>query len=326
MPANLSPDYLDAEERFRRARDVAEKISCLEEMLRLVPKHKGTEKIQADIKTRLARLRRQPKKSGAARAAAHVIPREGAAQIALVGPPNTGKSTLVKTLTRAEPEVAEYPFTTREAVPGMMPFEDIAFQLIDLPPLSDVHVEFWVWDLIRHADFVWCVVTVENSLDGIREVTDLLAEKKIRLCPAGREDDAHAPGWTEQPALLVVTGVDRKGGEEDIRILEELMEDPWPFVAVAAPAGRGVEALGRRTFEALDLVRVYTKQPGKEADRARPFTFRRGATVGELARTIHADVLEGLKFARIWGAAAFDGQTVQKDHVLADGDVVELHC
>ena len=158
MPANLPPPYIKAEARFRAAETAEAKIDALEEMLRLIPKHKGTDKLQADLKARLAKLRRQPKKKGAARSASHMIPHEGAGQIVLVGPPNSGKSSLVDALTHATPQVAEYPFTTREPQPGMMQYEDIAMQLIDMPPLSREHVDPWVYDLVRRADLLWLVV------------------------------------------------------------------------------------------------------------------------------------------------------------------------
>lgn len=325
MPANLPPTYHEAEERYRRARDVQDKIAALEEMLRIMPKHKGTDKLQADLKARLAKLRRQPRKKGGGRVASHVIPREGAGQIALVGPPNTGKSALVRTLTHATPEVAEYPFTTREALPGMMPFEDVAFQLVDLPPLSDEYVEPWVFDLVRRADLVWVVVDVGGSLDGVSLCRRILDDKHIRIYPAGTPAPELDPGWTRHRGLLVVTGLDRPGSSESLDILRELLDETWPVVAVSPVSGDGLERLKRRTFEAMEIIRVYTKQPGKPADREQPFTLERDATVGDLARLIHKDLAEQMKFARIWGPSAFDGQTVQRDHALAEGDVVELH-
>ena len=326
MPANLSPEYRQAEERFRKAGSIEDKIACLEEMLRTIPKHKGTEKLQADIKTRLSKFRRQPQKKGGTRAASHMVPREGAGQVALVGPPNSGKSALVRGLTHATPEVADYPFTTREPVPGMMRYKDIAFQLLDLPPLAEEHVEPWLYDLVRAADLLWLVVEPTNSLDELLRIESMLEAKKIKAYPAGGEEPVSAShGCLLKPALLVVACVDQPGGKEDIEILEQLLEEPWPVLAVSVQEGTGLDKLGQRTFEALDLVRVYTKQPGKPADREQPFALPRGATVGDLARTIHKEVLEGFKFAKIWGSGAFDGQTVQRDHVLVDGDVIELH-
>jgi ribosome-interacting GTPase 1 len=325
MPANLPPDYHTAEERFRRAGSIEEKIECLQDMLRIMPKHKGTEKLQADLKSRMAKLRRQPRKKGVARDTSHTVSREGAGQIALVGPPNSGKSALVGALTYARPEVADYPFTTREVIPGMMAFEDIAFQLLDLPPLSEQSVEPWVFDLIRRADLLWLVVRATNSLDDLQCAVGLLASKGIRACPSGTEVAAAAGDHVVRQGLLVVSGVDVDGGPEDVEILKEFLEEPWPIIAVSAVEGTGLDALRRRTFEALEIVRVYTKQPGKPADRKRPFTFTARVTVEDVARTIHKEVLEKIKFAKIWGAGVYDGQTVQRDHLLADGDVVEIH-
>ena len=333
MPANLTPDYLQAEARFRSAATTEEKVAALEEMLRVLPRHKGTDKLHADLRARLSKLRLQPK-SAAAKAHSHRIPREGAGQVALVGCPNAGKSSLVTALTHATPEVAPYPLTTREATPGMMPFEDIAFQLVDLPPLCREHVEPWVYDLVRAADLVWVVASLEEALDGVDVVTELLASRGMELRPAlGRDlaPDAagDAPptheGRIAKPALLVVTGMDLPTAERDLGALRELLEDPWPLVPVSTVKRTGFADLGRATFAALGIVRIYTKEPGKDADRRRPFTLPQGATVGDLARTIHNDIAAGLKFARVWGHGAFAGQAVGEAHVLADKDVVEIH-
>jgi hypothetical protein len=312
MPANLTPDYHRAEDRYRRAQTVEDKIDALEEMLRVIPKHKGTDGLQGDIKARIAKLKKQPASKAGKVAHSHLIPREGAGQVALVGPANTGKSSLVAALTHAKPEVADYPFTTREATPGMMRYEDIAFQLIDLPPLNDDHVEPWVFDMVRRADLLWIVVTVENAVDGLELTRRILAAKGIDIEAVKR-------------ALVVTTGIDREGGDEDVAIVDELLEHRWPLTPVSVMTNRGIDELARRTFAALDIVRVYTKQPGKPADRDAPFTMPRGATVGDLAARVHKDLAASMRHARIWGPSAFDGQVVHADHVLVEGDVVEIH-
>src|SRR5512136_2363538 len=179
MPANLSPEYHRAEERLRAAKSANEKIAALEDMLRVIPKHKGTDHMQADLKSRIAKLRKEGDKKGGKAGFSYIIPREGAGQVALAGPPNSGKSSLVRALTRATPAVGDYPFTTREPSPGMMPFEDIAFQLIDLPPLSEQHVETWVFDLIRYADLVWVVVDGERALEGFDEARRVLEARNV---------------------------------------------------------------------------------------------------------------------------------------------------
>jgi len=312
MPANLTPEYHRAEERFRQATTAEDKIDALEEMLRVVPKHKGTDGLQGDLKARLAKLRKQPASKAGKATHSHLVPREGAGQVALVGPPNTGKSSIVAALTHAKPEIAAYPFTTRTPTPGMMAFEDIHFQLVDLPPLNDDHVEPWVFDIVRRADLLWIVVAVENAVDGVELTRRLLSAKAID------------PG-VDKRALVVATGLDREGGEEDLAIVDELFDHRWPLVGVSVVTGRGVAELARRTFDALEIVRVYTKQPGKPADREAPFTLPKSSTVGDLALRVHKDLATSMKHARIWGPSAFDGQVVHADHVLVEGDVVEIH-
>jgi len=345
MPANLTPEYKRAEERFRLAKSPEEKLAALEEMLRVMPKHKGTDGLQADIKARIAKLKKQPATKTGRSTFSHMVPREGAGQVALVGPPNTGKSALVAALTHATPTVADYPFTTREATPGMMPFEDIAFQLVDLPPLSDQHLDPWVFDLIRAADLLWLVLDGRYALEGMDETLRLLGERGITVNPACEEavsasDDGLAPGTrdpglapgirdegpgTIKQALVILTGADRTELTDSIDVVRELFGRRWPIVAVSATERTGFGELAKGTFDALCVMRVYTKQPGKPADRDKPFTLPRGATVADLAARIHKDLLANMKFARVWGANVFDGQTVQRDHVLYEGDVIEIH-
>ncbi len=325
MPANLTPAYREAEARYRSAVTREEKIAGLEEMLRVIPRHKGTEKLQADLRTRLSKLKREPKKKGP-KGHSHKIPREGAGQIVLVGPPNAGKSSLVTALTHATPTVADYPLTTRDATPGMMPYEDIALQLVDLPPLCEEHVEPWVYDLVRGCDLVWLVLSIAHPLVGLELATALLSAKAVGLFPAGSAapDDGRA-GWRYRPALLVVTGMDRPGADADLEALRELQDIPWPTVPVSCVTRRGLDELGQRSFAALRIIRVYTKEPREDPDRERPFTLPQGSTVGDLARTIHQDVAASMKFARVWGPSAYDGQSVHAAHVLEEGDVVEIH-
>jgi ribosome-interacting GTPase 1 len=325
MPANLTPAYKAAEARFRSAVTREERIAALEEMLRLLPKHKGTDKLQADLRSRLSKLRKEPKK-GPTRGHGHRVPHEGAGQVVLVGCPNAGKSSLLAALTKATPEVAPYPLTTRDATPGMMPFEDIAFQLVDLPPLCEEHVEPWVYDLVRAADLVWLVASIERPLAGLDLVRAMLGGRGLGLRPAESPPPADArPGWVYKPALLVITCMDREGAVGDLEALAELLATPWSIVPVSSVTRTGLPELGARTFDALDIIRVYTKEPGSEPDRDRPFTLARGSTVGDLARTIHQDIAEGLRFARVWGKTVFDGQSVGGAHVLEEGDVVEIH-
>jgi ribosome-interacting GTPase 1 len=208
----------------------------------------------------------------------------------------------------------------------MMPFEDISIQLVDLPPLSEEYVEHWVYDLIRKADLLWLVVSGGNPLHGLESTIAMLSAKNIKLHPWGEQPEEEGPvGSALKAGLLVVTRLDVEGSSENLEILEQLLDEPWPTLAVSNTDGRGLDELRRWTYQALGIVRVYTKQPGKPADREQPFTVPAGTTVGGLARTIHKDLEDRLKFARVWGKNVFDGQTVQREHVLEEGDVVEIH-
>jgi ribosome-interacting GTPase 1 len=334
MPANLTPEYLEAERAFKEAASVSDKIAALEHMLAVIPKHKGTEKMQADLRRRLARLKQeseQGRRSGPSRGApVYHVEKEGAGQAALAGAANTGKSALVRRLTHATPEVADYPFTTRVPTPGMMPFEDIQIQLVDLPPLDPQFGEVWVPQAIRNADAVLLVVDLGalELLDEIENTVALLDRAKIALEPR----PALPYGYVAKPALVVANKVDLPGARENFQAFTELYAGRFRGVGVSAETGEGVEELKRTVFEMLGILRVYTKEPGKKPDLTRPYVLRAGATVADLAGRVHKDILEHLKYARLWHInpagrdhAAFEGQMVHRDHALADRDIVELH-
>jgi len=325
MPANLTPEYLAAEERYRRARTPEEKLAALREMLATVPKHKGTERLQAEIKRKIAQLRQQPKKKGPSRSATlDYIEPEGAGQVALVGLPNSGKSTILARLTNAKPEVADYPFSTLRPLPGMMDFEDIQIQLVDLPPLSREYTEGWVYAHIRNADLVLLTVDLgaeEPELE-LLETLKLLEEAKIKLDSTG---GGFREGFMVKRALGCGTKLDLPGAPERLRRLqEEHGELRW--VGVAAAEGRGLEELRRALFEALDVIRVYTKEPGKKPDMEKPYILPRGSTVLDVARAIHQELAENFRYARLWGSSRFAGQQVPRDHPVQDKDIVEIHA
>ncbi|MGD8396750.1 MAG: TGS domain-containing protein [Candidatus Eiseniibacteriota bacterium] len=340
MPANLPPTYHAAEERLRAASGPEEKLPILREMLALLPKHKGTDKLQADLRRRISKLQGQASQQrGARRTTFDHVPREGAGQVVLVGPPNAGKSALLAALTHADPKVAPYPYTTRVPQPGMMPFEDIQIQLVDTPAISSDLTEPWLPGLVRAADLALLVVdpTDPEVLDQIEFILRRLPESRVRLVAPGRvsadgpEDGALGALDVEVPALVAATRADRFEAALGRQLIQELLETTLagaalPLVAVSASAGDGLELLRTRVFETLRIVRVYTKEPGREPDRARPFALPAGSTVLDLAGTIHRDLVSQFRFARVWGGARFDGQPVEREYVLADGDVIEIHA
>ena len=327
MPANLPPGYFEVEKRYRQAKAPAEKIEALEQILAVIPKHKGTDKLRADFRRRLSKVKskQQAKKATSRHDAGYRIDREGAGQIALIGAPNVGKSALVAALTNATPEVADFPYTTRIPTPGMMPFENIQIQLIDTPPMIRDYTEPWLPDIIRRADMILLVVDVTaDPIVELEETVALLEERRIvplRLAPLyeGRQ------GSTFRPVLVVANKNDNTPAEENFQIFKDLLEDDWPIVAVSAKTGRNLELLKQMLFERLEIIRVYTKARGKAPDHNAPFVLKKGATVEDLAGKIHKEFVEKFKFAKVWGNEVYDGQMIQRDYVLQDGDVVELH-
>jgi ribosome-interacting GTPase 1 len=328
MPANLTPQYLEADRRFRQAKTPAERIAALEEMLALIPKHKGTEKMQADLKRRLSKAREEAQKKGKAGARGYGfhVPREGAGQVVLVGPPNSGKSTLLACLTHAEPDIADYPFATRKPVPGMMPFENINIQLVDLPPIAPDWTEGWVFALIRNADLAVLLVDLASAqvLEQVEQVTALLAAHKIRLVGHPPTEPSTA-GEAAVRTLLVGNKADVEGTKEPGAMLAEYYASDFPTLTISAATGHNLEALQRALYEGLGILRVYTKAPGKKPESQAPFVLKRGATIVDVAAAVHKDFAAALKFAKLWGADKYDGQRVTRDYVVQDGDVIELH-
>jgi small GTP-binding protein len=325
MPANLTPAYLEAEQRFKNAKTTEEKVEALEEMLATIPRHKGTEKMQADLKQRLSKLRsEQDRKPPSRIGIIHRVEKEGAGQVAMVGPPNSGKSLLVRRLTHAQPEVADYPFTTRIPLPGMMPFEDAQVQLVDLPPVHPDFPESWLYQIIRNADAALLVVDLSDPslLEDLETTLGQLANAKVELSTG---DLPSVPGWLRKRTLLVANKMDARSATEDFDILKDLYGARFPMMRVSAQTGEGLEPLRQAVFEMLEVIRVYTKAPGKKLDRSAPYILKRGSRLIDLAAHIHHDFLAQLKYARLWRSGRFDGQMVQRDHVLADKDVVEVH-
>ncbi|NIL94649.1 MAG: TGS domain-containing protein [Woeseiaceae bacterium] len=339
MPTNVTPDYKKAEEAFRNAREPKERLECLKEMARTIPKHKGTEHLQADIKTRIKQLTEEltgPKKGGKRSGPSHVIRPEGAAQVALIGPPNAGKSSLHVKLTGSSSAIGPYPYSTHLPVPGMVPYEDIHIQLIDLPPISADFMEPWIVNALQPADAAMLVIDLADPecLEQVPTILERLAEKKIYLTtdwPGLNVQDSGEPAESDDvfslklPTVLVANKSDLDPDPEEVEVLEDLLGLRYPALTVSARTGDGLDEIGAFLFKALEIVRVYTKTPGKPAETDKPFTVRRGDTVLDVARLVHKDIAEGLKFARMWGTDVYDGQQVGPDHLVSDGDLVELH-
>jgi len=328
MPANLTPQYLSAEKRYREAREDAEKLRYLEEMIRLLPKHKGTDHLFGDLKARRSKLLGrldQAKKQGK-REYAYGVERQGAGQVLLLGVPNSGKSSLLNALSNANSPVGEYPFTTHKPYPGMMPYKDVHVQVVDVAPVVADATEAWVQPLARSADEILIVVDAADP-DCLEHVETVLAELdrfKVTPCLYGDPQLRNEP-VVPRTTLLVANKCDVHGAADDLAVLRELYADRFPILAVSSTEGAGLHDLVESMYASLRVIRVYTKAPGRPPDTDAPYVLREGATVFDLAEEVHREIAESFKSARMWGTEVHDGQLVGRDHVLADGDVVEIH-
>lgn len=326
MPTNLPPDYYDVEKLYRQAETNEEKIAYLEEMLSIVPKHKGTDHLRADLRRKLSKLKTatQARKSSGRQTSVYYIEREGAGQVVVIGHANVGKSALVKSLTSADPEVSPAPFSTWTPTPGMMQIEDFQVQLIDTPPLNRDFIEPLQMDLIRRCDLVLLMVDMQaNTMEQLEETLATLEEHRILPKDLESKYEGQHRGFFV-PLIVVVNKVDNQSMEEDFDVLCELMGEDCQMLPISVESSFNIDLLKQTIFDKLEIMRVYSKVPGKDPDMNIPFVMKKGSTVEEFASKIHQDFARNLKMARVWGKGVFDGQLVGRDHVLHDGDIIEL--
>jgi hypothetical protein len=329
MAANLTPQYLGAETEYKKAKTPEERLECLRKMYTLLPKHKASEKLQAELKRKISDARDEVEHGGKSAKKASVsykVPRQGAGQYMILGAPNTGKSRLLTRLTRATSEVAPYPFTTREPHVGMMEWEDVRVQLIDTPPITADFLEGYLSSMVRVADAAVLMLDLGDD-DGpfaAEAVVERLTHAKTIL--TGRLPDSIGdPSIDYTRTMLVANKSDCDGAIDRLEIVREMFGPRFPIHAISVEAGTGLEEFRAELYRFLNVIRVYTKRPGKPPDMNSPFTCAEGSTLVELATLVHRDFGESLKSARLWGTGVFDGQTVPRDHVLHDKDIVELH-
>ena len=325
MPANLPPQYFEAERRLRTAKDPEEKIEALQAMLAIMPKHKGTDRLHGGLRRKIAKLSEEAeRKYATARRAGFSIRREGAGQVMLVGPANAGKSQLLAAVTEASPEIAPYQFTTKTPIPGMMKFEDIQIQLVDTPPIGHRNVRMLLGNSLRGADLIAIVVDLATGpIIQVVATLEALAEARIEPSVRGARESAAESYCREM--LIIGNKSDSGNANHNLRQLTKQYASLFRIVSISAKEKSGLEELKRAIFEALDILRVYTKAPGTKADLSQPVILKRGSTIGDAAAAIHKDFKKELKYALLWGSGKYNGQSVSKSHVLQDRDVVEFH-
>lgn len=330
MPANLPPQYYELEREYKKEQDPKEKLRLAQELLAMMPKHKGTDKLQADLKTKISKLKTELEGAQKKHGARHLevvdhIEREGAAQAILIGPPNSGKSSLLATLTHAQPLIADYPYTTREPLAGMMTFETVRIQLIDTPPISGEMFESCMPNLIRSADVAILVVDCLSSMikEELRVIFQILEEKKIRLAPAIPSiiDD---PRFFYKRTIIVASKYFEENCEQGLSLLRESYPG-FVIVPTSILDDDSLAGFKKAIFDCLGIIRVYTKRVGEAPIMADPIILPVGGTVEDAATTIHKDFARKLQFAKVWGPGKFEGQKVKNNFVLKDGDIIEFH-
>jgi ribosome-interacting GTPase 1 len=325
MPANLTPEYFKAEKWFRSAGTNDEKILALEHMLRVMPKHKGTDHLRADLRRKLSKLRDTTTQKGRGK---HVdvfhVPRSGAGQVSLLGTPNCGKSSIVAALTNAKVNVADFPFATTAPVPGMVQFEDVQIQLVDSPPITADYVAPGQVGTYRNCDLIGIVIDLSGDVrEQLGVCLDFLEARNLLITGETPAVDGQGNALAKK-AFCICTKSDI-AKPDAFEIVRGLCEHPFEFAQVSAETGMGVQELPALFFKLLDIIRIYAKPPGKPADMKDPFTLPAGSTVMDLATAIHRQLAEKLRFARIWGTGVYDGQNTQRNHILTDKDIIELH-
>jgi len=327
LPANLPPEYKRTEEKLREAKTVEEKIEIIEKLISLLPRHKGTDKLFADLKRRLSKLKNMAEQERKKKSKGYdpfLIEKAGAGQVMIVGPPNSGKSSLLATLTNANPQIADFPFSTVKPCPGMMNFEDIQIQLIDLPPLTESHVDPLMINAIKRSDGV--IIVVDLSSDDLLEQTDVVIEKieeKKTILSWDNPGELEI-GWIWLRSFIVANKMDAPKADERLEILKEFYVARFPIVSVSTFEKFGIGDLKRKIFEMLNVIRVYSKPPGKPPDFEKPFVLKKGSTVRDLAEEIHKDFTEKLKGAKLWNIEEKTFIMVDRDYELNDRDVIEL--
>ncbi len=328
MPANLPPQYIEKEKELKTAKTAEEKIAIMEELLSTIPKHKGTEKLQALYKTKISKLRSQSQKKAALSRQwpTFHVDKAGAGQIILTGLPNSGKSSLIRALTNANPDIGDYPFTTHAPSPAMVMFENIQIQLIDTPPIAPEYFEPWHAELIKSADAVLLLMDLgsQDPVTDLNEITEKLKEKNIELVPEDQDISPEKQSFLKR-TLVIANKTDLPGSEESLSVLRSTIDPAYNLITISTLEETGLEELKKRIFAILKVVRVYSKMPGKKVEKRDPYVFQVGDTLMDMAKTIHKDFSQKLKFARIWGQGKYQGQKVNQDYVLQDEDIIELH-
>ena len=333
MPTNVPPQYRDAEQRFRDAVTIQAKIAALQEMLQIMPKHKGTDHLKAQLRSRLSKLMSDLETSSGGkggRTEPFSLPKEGAGRVTLIGPTNVGKSQILSSTTGARTKVGAYELSTQEPVPGMYPYGDIYIQMVDTPPITNRATQSRLYGLLRTSDiFVFVADLTNDPIAQTEESFSELSEWGFNLVGPKLEIDEEVDQYTSKPTIIICNKADIPGALDEFGAMDDRFGSRYPVLMFSAEENVGEEELGTEIFQALNIMRVYTKSPRERLQdfkKQDPIVLSIGSTVGEAAHEVHKDLSQSLKFAILWGKSGkFEGQRVGRNHQLHDGDVIEIH-
>ncbi|MCM8804100.1 MAG: 50S ribosome-binding GTPase [Candidatus Omnitrophica bacterium] len=321
MVVNLPPQFHEKEAELKKAKTIEEKISILEEMLAIMPKHKSSEKLQALLKSKISKYKKmlEEQVKTKKKSPVPVIQKEGSGQIVICGPPNSGKSTLLSKLTKAIPEIGDYPFTTKMPIPGMMDYQDIKIQLVDTPSLSLEFTENWVGDILRKADSLIFLFDISSDyiLEEIEEALKVLEKFKIK------EENTFK---FNKNIIWVGNKIDLPESKDIKEIFLEFYSDKInELITISAKNYENFDLLKEKMFLSLDIIRIYTKIPGKPPDLENPYTLKKNTKVIELAEIIHKELVKNFKYARLWRNGKDKVIIAGRDYILQDKDIIEIH-
>ncbi len=301
MPINAHPEYLEAEKEYHSAYGSDEKLKALEKMLSFVPKHKGAENLRAQLKTRYKKLKEEISKSKKSSSKKQGIKKEEM-QAVIIGLTNTGKSSLLSKLTNTNPEIADYDFTTKKPILGMMDYENVKIQLMEVPAFES---NYYDKGLVNSADTILILI---NNISQIKEIEDDLKKSKGKR-------------------IIILNKSDKLNFKEKRKISSTLQSKRYNFVLISTKNGEGIKNLKTKIFESFDKIRVYTREPGKKINKKneKPMILEPNSTVKDVAEKILKGFSNKVKEARITGPSGkFLKQTVGLKHKLKDLDTIEF--
>ncbi len=298
---NQSPFYKKAEENFLKAETDEDRLYWLDEMIKECPKHKSSEKMLSNLKTRRIKLMEKIdriKKSKKSSASKDSI-KKSDMQAVLIGFTNSGKSSLLKTLTNSTPIVSPVPFTTQHPIQGMLNYEGVQIQIIDQASLKNENFDIGI---VNNTDLLLIVVTSAEEIQEVLKFTERSRAKKI----------------------IVFNKSDLHNEAEKRKISANLNSKKYNYILTSTLTGEGIKELKEKIFNSFERVRIYLKEPGKEPSKI-PMILKPGSTIKDVVEKISKQMLSTISEIHIWGPSSkFPNQKVGLNHLIKDKDIIEL--